>query len=493
MSASTRSFAVLAILFLLFSIIGPVPDTQAQAQSANSVLRVAVKVTGDLTRTQFEQARAYGAVLRHMKAVDMLDMRVSRANLQALGQLPFVEWVSPEQRYTILTDGHTGGVGTWDLDMINVANSGTSTGARTVTATGAGVLVVVMDTGLENSWRDYFPVDHILTEYAASFVGGANERSPFDDRGRVATPRDKWEKDTSGHGTHVTSTILGWYDKRFGNRSTNGVAPGVSVLPLQILNNNGYGSGMDIVAAYNYLLELRGPGGPFAGMPTVVNMSIGTLREDPALSTVMQQARATGIVPVVAAGNEGEDGLNFPGGCSFSISAAASGYKSEFGPGSNLNQDWWFDHDITESSEAANSYVAWFSSKARGTRGFPCGEELDVTAPGRRVWGPFTINGSGEASGEYRGISGTSMATPHVTGAVALLLGANPALTPNQVEWLLMATAHKIPAGTYTDPLFPQFVSTWTTSPNDQGCGLIDVAAALAQVGAPPSSRPTCP
>ena len=464
---------------------------QAEARSENASIRVAVKIKGELTADQVQVLREYGTVLRQMQAVDIVDFRTTRAGLANVAKLEFVQWISEDRPYTVMGDGHADGIGTWDLDMINVANSGTSSGARTVSETGAGVLVVVMDTGLENSWRDYFPNDQILTEYAASFVGGANERSPFDDRGRVARPPDKWEKDAGGHGTHVTSTILGWFDKRFANRSTNGVAPGVDILPLQVLNNNGYGSALDIVAAYNYLLELRGPGGPFEGRPTVVNMSIGTVREDPALTDVMTQAVESGIVPVVAAGNEGEEGLSFPGGCDFSISVAASGYKEEFGPGPDLNPDWWWDHDIPEGTEADDSYVVWFSSKVSGLRNYPCGEQLDVSAPGRRVWGPFTVHGSGEASEEYRGISGTSMATPHVTGAVALLLDANPLLTPDQVEWLLMDTAHKIPAGTYTDPLLGT-ESTWTTDPDDQGCGLIDVAAALAQANSPPPTRPSC-
>ena len=483
--------AFVASLVVLALLAAQPYGGQAEARSDNAAIRAAVKVKGELTAGQARALGQYGTVLRRMKAVSMVDLQTTPAGLQRVAKLEFVQWVSEDRPYTIMSDGHANGIGTWDLDMINVANSGTSSGARTVSETGDGVLVVVMDTGLENSWRDYFPADHILTQYAASFTGGVNERSPFDNRGRVANPPDKWEKDTGGHGTHVTSTILGWFDRRFDNRSTNGVAPGADILPLQVLNNNGYGSGLDIVAAYNYLLELRAPGGPFHGVPTVVNMSIGTLREDPALSYVMTQARASGIVPVVAAGNEGEDGLSFPGGCSFSVSVAASGYRGEFGPGPTLNSNWWFDHDIAEGTEASNSYIAWFSSKVRGLRNYPCGEQLDVSAPGRRVWGPFTLNGSGEASSEYRGISGTSMATPHVTGAVALLLGANPSLTPNQVEWLLMATGHKIPAGSHTDPLFG-IVSTWTTDPADQGCGLIDVTAALAQVNSPPTSRPTC-
>ena len=114
---------------------------------------------------------------------------------------------------TVEVEDFTDGISTWDLDAINVTDLGTG---RTIGYTGDGVYVAVLDTGLVQNWRQFFPQERVAEEYAAAFGGGGNSGN------HISQQPDKWEHDTNSHGTHVTSTILG-YDL-FGT-SVNGVAP----------------------------------------------------------------------------------------------------------------------------------------------------------------------------------------------------------------------------------------------------------------------------
>ena len=84
---------------------------------------------------------------------------------------------------------------------------------RTVPYDGTGVYVAVLDTGLLDSWRQYFPQERIATQFAKAFNGGGGEN------GNVSEPPNKWEHDQNSHGTHVTSSILGYsLDRRADQR-----------------------------------------------------------------------------------------------------------------------------------------------------------------------------------------------------------------------------------------------------------------------------------
>ena len=128
-------------------------------------------------------------------------------------------------------------------------------------------------------------------------------------------------------------------------------------------------------------------------------------------SLALDTAASLGVVPIVAAGNEGELGLHTVGSPGASASAVTVGAT---------------DHMM--------DYIAWFSS--RGPVGFGVNEIIkpDVIAPGTGVGSTYYLGG-------YQWCSGTSMATPHVAGAAALLLQADPSLTPAQVKQTLMDTS----------------------------------------------------
>ena len=162
------------------------------------------------------------------------------------------------------TDFTKAGVSTWDLDVINVTQR--TPGAnndRVIAQTGKGVYVGVLDTGLLDSWRQYFPEQRIATQFAKSFTGA--------DNGTVAEQPNKWEHDQNSHGTHVTSTILGY--SLFGTQ-VNGTAPMATVIPVKVLNQNGSGWSSMIARGIMYIAELK-LSGALGNSPVVINMSLG--------------------------------------------------------------------------------------------------------------------------------------------------------------------------------------------------------------------------
>ncbi|HSB13031.1 MAG TPA: S8 family serine peptidase [Bryobacteraceae bacterium] len=162
---------------------------------------------------------------------------------------------------TVAAGNFTNGLSTWDLDASNVTDIGLDN--RQVAFDGTGVYVAVLDSGLLDSWRRYFPQERIAEEYARSFTGGRFEWT-------VATQPNKWQHDQNSHGTHVTSTILGY---SLGGAPINGVAPMATVIPVKVLNQNGSGWSSVIAQGLIYVADLKA--GPLADYPVVVNMSLG--------------------------------------------------------------------------------------------------------------------------------------------------------------------------------------------------------------------------
>ncbi|HEV3483999.1 MAG TPA: S8 family serine peptidase, partial [Vicinamibacterales bacterium] len=276
--------------------------------------------------------------------------------------------------------------------------------ARQVAQDGRGVYVAVLDTGLLDSWRQYFPEQRIATQYGIAFSGGGAEM------GHVSTVPNQWEHDQDSHGTHVTSTVLGF---KFGTRIVNGVAPLATVIPVKVLGQGGFGWSSVIAAGIVYVTDLAK--GPLAGSPVVINMSLGGSQLDAVEKAAVDYAVANGVIVVAAAGNEGKAGMSFPGAYAPVISVAASGWVGEWTP----DNAWWRTKDVADPTAARDFYITDFSSRQKP------GQDLDVAAPGSWVVGPYQTQ-SGKTSFFFLG--GTSMASPHVAGIAALLLQKNPAL-----------------------------------------------------------------
>ncbi|MDX2815704.1 S8 family serine peptidase [Streptomyces sp. PA03-5A] len=251
--------------------------------------------------------------------------------------------------------------------------------------TGQGVKVAVLDTGISSTHPD--------------LAGKVEASENFSE----AADAD----DHAGHGTHVASTITG-SGAASGGRY-RGVAPGVRLLNGKVLDDNGRGWDSSILAGMEWAVQQGAK---------VVNMSLGSGPSDGTdlLSTKINElSTASGTLFVVAAGNEGGTGT---------VSA----------PGTA-------DAALTVASTTKQDTLSSFSS--RGPRAGDFGLKPEISAPGEditaaRAPGAFPQD-PGDA--QYVTLSGTSMATPHVAGAAAILAGEHPDWTGAQVKAALTGSA----------------------------------------------------
>jgi subtilisin family serine protease len=320
---------------------------------------------------------------------------------------------------TIAATNFANGINTWDLDAINVTDIQTGP-ARVETLDGSGIYVAVLDSGLLDSWRQYFPQERIATQYARSFGGGGG------DVGTVSSQPNKWQHDQNSHGTHVTSTILGY--SLFGT-PINGVAPKATVIPVKVLNQTGSGWSSVIARGIEYVTDLK-LSGVLGDAPVVINMSLGGPVLDAIEKAAIDRAVANGVIIVASAGNSGDKGMGYPGAYSPVISVAASGWIGEWRPAGSGN--WWHASNVPDPTNPTDFYITAFSAKAKP------GQDLDVAAPGSWVVGPYQ-NNSGKP--DYYFLGGTSMAAPHVAGIVALMAQKNASLDAAAAETILEGSA----------------------------------------------------
>ena len=269
---------------------------------------------------------------------------------------------------------------------------------------GSGVRVAVLDTGIDDNHPDL--TGSVITHKNFTF--------------------DESATDGNGHGTHIAGTIAG--DGSASGGDFQGVAPGVELVNAKVLDGNAGGY-------LSWLIE--GMEWAVTQDVDIVNVSIGMRADSPeaplVTAAVDNLSAHSGALFVVAAGNNG---------CTGCIGAPADAKSA-----------------LTVGAVDRDDQLADFSNQGPNFHGF--GLKPDVTAPGVEISAPRAEGTSGE--GDYVAMSGTSMATPHVVGAAALLAQQYPELTAQELKALVMASAN--PA----DDLF------------GQGTGRVDVAAALEQ------------
>ena len=251
---------------------------------------------------------------------------------------------------------------TWGLDRIDQADRPLDT-QYYFNYNGAGVYAFIIDTGIRS--------DHV--EFTGRLLPGYN-----------VVADSNGTNDCNGHGTHVSGTVGGtiW-----------GVAKGVSLIPVRVLDCSGSGSYSGVIAGIDWVAgsTLR---------PAVANMSLGGSASS-SVNSAVAGAVSKGVTMVVAAGNSNADACNTsPASEPSAITVGATG-----------------------RDDARASYSNY-------------GTCLDIFAPGSAITSAWNTSASASNT-----ISGTSMATPHVTGVAALALAANPAASPEAVVSFLTSNA----------------------------------------------------
>lgn len=430
---------------------------------ADTTTRVLIKFSQNATPDAVASAKRLCSVITHdFTTIKALGASIKAEDMETLKAIPGVEAVEPDW----MAKAHGASYWTWDMDMIDVER---------VRPAGAGpdgtnVYVAVLDTGLVPNYSDYFSEASISTEFAMSF---------HNPNGR---PNAGGWRDIESHGTHVTSTLLGY--NVYGQYSVQGVAPGAKVIPVKVLDNQGNGYYSAIAAGILYIADLKNSG-KLGGRPAVINMSLGGPESSLVLEAAIDYAIASGVAIVCSAGNEGEAGMGWPGAYPQVISVGACGWKYEW-YGMPDGSPWWRSTFVGEGAGVVSQlYVTDFSSREKP------GQQLDVLAPGSWVVGPYLINGAAHPPywaktdiSQYYFLGGTSMASPHVAGAVALMLQRNPELTQAGIEAILKGTAFTVFPGSLNvlDP------NTGALTPVSWGAdavgkGLINIPAALAASG----------
>jgi aqualysin 1 len=253
----------------------------------------------------------------------------------------------------------------WGLDRIDQRSRPLS-GTFTYTRTGSGVTAYIVDTGMNFGHTQF--TGRAVSGYDAIDGGTAD--------------------DCHGHGTHVAGTVGG---------TTYGVAKGVRLVAVRVLNCQGSGTTSQIVAGLDWVV-----GNHAAGSPAVANMSLGG-GANTSIDSAVQRAINDGVTVVVAAGNSAANACNYsPARVSAAITIAASDINDNYASFTN-----W------------GSCVDWF-------------------APGVNILSAWI--GSSTATNT---ISGTSMASPHTAGVAAQYLQSNPGASPATVRSALFSLTTK--------------------------------------------------
>ncbi|MDH3217345.1 MAG: S8 family serine peptidase, partial [Candidatus Krumholzibacteria bacterium] len=292
----------------------------------------------------------------------------------------------------------------WDsIDHIGAKQVWTNFGL-----TGNGVRVGGLDTGVDISHPDI--AGKMITNNGAdpTYPGGWAE---FDGNGNMVA--GSVPHDTDEHGTHTTGTMIG------GNASGYdiGVAPDASLMHGLVIPG-GSGSFAQVIGGMEWIIDPDDNAVTDDGAQ-VVNMSLGATGVHTAMVTPTDNMAAAGVFPSFSIGNSG------PGS---STTGSPGNVPSAFGVGATDSSD-------VIASFSSRGPVTWNNPPYVGTYTKP-----DMSAPGVKIYS--SVPGGGwEWTGGGLDWSGTSMAAPHLSGSVALMLQANPTLTVDDVKLLLSQTA----------------------------------------------------
>lgn len=373
LALSLLAFTSVVLAPMASAQVGTAPATHPFAPSKPILGRYIVvfkaSVGNPVTETD-NAMRGLGGQVHHVytNSIKGFAATLPDVALQAIRNNPNVDYIEADQTVA-LKQTSPENQATWGLDRIDQADRPLS-GQYYFNYTGAGVNAFIIDTGIR--------ADHV--EFTGRLKPGYN-----------VVQDTNGTNDCNGHGTHVAGTVGG---------STWGVAKGVSLIPVRVLDCTGSGSWSGVIAGIDWVAgsTLR---------PAVANMSLGGGLSS-TVNAAVAGAVSKGVTMVVAAGNSSADA------CSYSPSSEPSAITV----------------GATDSSDARASYSNY-------------GTCVDIFAPGTSITSAW--NTSATATNI---ISGTSMATPHVTGVAALALAANPTASPSAVSAFLTtnATADRLSA-----------------------------------------------
>ena len=406
-------------------------------------------------------------LLRLAQPLSVDEARALSAALRASGEVESAEpdWLmqanalSPS-RLLPNDPAYAGSPGQWHYMAPTIANIGGADlpAAWDITLGSGNVTVAVLDTG----YRPHVDLQAMLPGY--DFVSAASMSNDGD--GRDADARDPGDyvaanecgsgaaaARSSWHGTHVIGTIAALMNN--GLYGT-GVAPNVRLLPVRVLGKCG-GYTSDIVDGMRWAAGLEVPGVAKNRYPArIINVSLGIAGGcSAAFQSAINDVTAAGVIVVVANGNGGYDSVNQPANCNGALAVTA--------------------HSVDgDNADYANIGVQTVISAPGGG----CGTLASGCTPGMSVNGPavYSLGNTGlrlPSTDTYALKRGTSMATAHVSGTIALMLSINPSMSRSEVISVLRSSARAFP---------PSSACARADHQGLCGAGMLDAQAALRSV-----------
>jgi len=342
-------------------------------------------VVADWSANVLSLAAEYGIKPRHVyeHLLNGFSGAFPSSVAEALATDPRVLKISVQRQMTKVETVSQSGA-TWGLDRIDQRALPLNS-TYTYDFTGAGVTAYIIDTGIRYSHQEF--------EGRASLGLDVFAADPAD-----AVLYDR-SGDCDGHGTHVSGTVGG---------KTYGVAKQVKLVGIRVLNCAGYGSDADVIAGMDWVAKN-------ATLPAVANMSLGdviptkTLGTNGPVDDAVKAIVASGVTLAVAAGNGWGNGTVGADACMFPIANVPEAIT-------------------VGASTATDARTSWSNYGA-------C---IDIFAPGSAV-----VSATFDSDVSSGSKSGTSMSSPHVAGAAALVLQQAPGLTPAEVRNYLVDQSTK--------------------------------------------------
>jgi subtilisin family serine protease len=400
---SSRRLASLVLTLLLYAQLAPLAAEDARyivrfksskgvSQRDIHVLNQAVSDLGELGLQNIDRLPHDNAVVVRLRAEDVQRI-LARNNVEAVeADAPVFALRTTSdpllaEQYSLSTSGGSGVTNAWDI----------STGSRRA-------MVAVIDTGVDlkhpdlrdNIWRN-------SKEIQGNGRDDDGSGCVDDIFGCDIVNNDGSPQDDNGHGTHVSGIVAALGDNAEG---VAGVAFGTKIIPVKALNSQGAGFISSIVKAIDYVTTLKGRG----VRVSIINLSLGGGSYSDALYRAVERAQNHDILTVAAAGNEGSNNDNTP-----------------LYPAS-------LSLDSVVSVAATNRDLDLASFSNYGT------SSVKIAAPGSSILSTALLS----SGFSYRTLSGTSMASPHVAGVLALIAAANPALSMLQVRQVLFDSSQSL-------------------------------------------------
>ncbi len=399
------------LVHIVFGIITAFcPSIQAEGQEARYIVRFREHGSRSLSGTTAHLS-ASAKMLRDvgLQAIDQIPhdnsvvVRLRFQDAVALASQRDVLDVELDERVWAL--GATNDTLLGEQTSLQVEGGSGAISAWDITSGSSAAMVAVIDSGAdlrhpdlrENIWRN-------RREIAGNNRDDDRNGWVDDTYGYDFVNKDGSPQDDNGHGTHVAGIVAA-----VGNNSTGvaGVAWGSKIVVIKALDQAGSGYVSTIAKAIDYAVALKQSGVPIM----ILNLSLGGTSDSRALYRAVERARNHDLLLVAAAGNEGSNNDVTPL------------YPANF----------QLDSVISVAAVDGNGALANFSNYGAST--------VHLSAPGSSILST-ALRRTGV---EYRRLSGTSMASPHVAGVLALAASANPGLTALQVKAVVLGSTRQVP------------------------------------------------